>query len=307
MRTAFARARRFLSLLATIVVVVVVVVVGPATASALWRSVDLLDLPAAQSLPQGTIFASGTSVGFAPAGRLLLAVDLAELVGLNRALTPDPNLRLRVSVARQGHDAGAGASGETALELGGWWRTPLASRRTDQRVVYADGRGAGVYVVESVETLGSRWARIWEPRTWTPTLPRFGGETVRRVYRERSGWLLRLDLVQRLRLPLAVGAGEAPRAVQLHGGASLGLSAVHLQGDAGWGALPAWRLFAGVDIDLSERVRLLASVRYDPDHWNALTRTPALGVDTGVQIRISGSFALQVHAQPGFIGVGWQR
>ncbi|MEY3012281.1 MAG: hypothetical protein RIT45_1016 [Pseudomonadota bacterium] len=57
---------------------------------------------------------------------------------------------------------------------------------------------------------------------------------------------------------------------------------------------------------MSERVRLLASVRYDPDHWNALTRTPALGVDTGLQIRISGAFALQVHAQPGFIGVGWQ-
>jgi hypothetical protein len=270
------------------------------------RSVDLLDLPSAHVPTDGTLFVSGMAVGWVPRERLLVGVDVAELGGLNRSLRPDPNLRLRYALARTGGEATGDASGETAVQLEVFGSTPLASERVDQRVVYQQGRGEGIYIVDHVETVGTKLTRVWEPRTWTPVLPSGGGTSTRRVYHEQRGWLAQLTLVQRLHLPLMRGG-----ALALHGGAAIGLHAAHVDAEgglgSGWLALPAWRVFAGVEVDLSRSVRLLASVRYDPDHWNALARTPALGVDTGVQIRLSGNLALQVHVQPGFVGLFWRQ
>ena len=89
----------------------------------------------------------------------------------------------------------------------------------------------------------------------------------------------------------------------LHAGANIELNALNYDD---WVGLPAYRAYAGLDLDLSPSVKILGEVFYDPNFRNIITEDRGLGVDFGIVWALTKNFRLLVHTQPYILGLYWR-
>ena len=73
-----------------------------------------------------------------------------------------------------------------------------------------------------------------------------------------------------------------------------------------WSKRPSYRVYTGMDLDLSKKYKLLAEMLYDPDFVSIVNPERKLAMDIGLMYAWTDKFRFLVHLQVPFIGLYWR-
>lgn len=262
------------------------------------KRLHLISNPTGYSLTQGDLYISELAIAYGLTNRFVLSTNLASILGLNESERLNPNLDLKyllISTSRH----------RSALGLKFEQYAVTAVDRTTTQVMMEETRDDPKCprcikeisrTVLSVEKNLRKWREqidISSPISNTNNLIRHEYH-----YKKNSSWSLQLYYAHSLSFLVL-----KDKQLNLHVGGHLEVN--HIAWEKAWFNRPSFRLYSGLDVELSKTLSILGEFFYDPDYYNWLTNKSTIGLDLGIMYAYTPNFNVLFHLQPYFLGFSW--
>lgn len=258
--------------------------------------VDLFFDPTAYTFNAGDRYISGLSFAYGFTDWMLASINVVQLLGLNTAGSANPNIELKFNIfANRTAERDVLTTVGLRLNyktLNGWTRTDSRSGTTTKTTLRPGAEHSDMEFYS--DTLTSFFGSTKRCNLPDPS------DCSKLNYKPEFGWQTQLYLVQTVSLAQRTGGR-----LGLTAGGQVGTNQLVVQENKVTEQLP-WRIWAGMDMDLTPRVKLMLVAWYDPDAYNYLTGDTGAGADVGFMFAATRTFRLQLHIQPLILGFFWR-
>jgi hypothetical protein len=255
--------------------------------------IDIFFDPTASTFREGDIYISGLSFAYGISDSSLFSVNLIELAGLTHSeFNPNIEFKKQIFNTKTGDAVNSGALGFRAQlkHLNFYTKNTFEVTRKD------DGLCKNCIEV-SREKVSSETVR---PRRKDTDISNSAKKVIyEEIYENNLGWNLQLYYAHTWSFLMKRGGRFS-----FHNGVILEVN--HIIKDKSWLDFPTFRVYSGLDMDVSKKFKVLAEVFYDPSFYNVIVSQEKIGVDFGILWAITESFRLLFHIQPYFVGLYWR-
>ena len=262
------------------------------------KRLHLMSNPTGYSLTQGDVYVSELAIAYGLSNRVVLSTNLASIFGLSESERSNPNLDFKyLLISTNRYHSSLGVKFEQ--------HAVTAVHRTTTQVIMEETRDdpkcprcikETSRTVLSVEKNLRKWREqieIASPISNTNNLIRHEFD-----YDKNISWKAQLYYAHSLSFLIL-----KDKQLNLHVGGHLEIN--HIAWEKAWFNRPSFRIYSGLDIELSKTLSIIGELFYDPDYYNWLTNKSALGLDVGILYAYTDNFNVLFHLQPYFIGFSW--